>query len=99
VAELSLNRCDISGFVNEVPTHGMAGVMGRVSLDAGQDADVDSPIPVPSPSLCLVLFFKTEIVSGSPSLIVIRVLEDQGGNTINENVGLFPGHVCGSPRH
>ena len=57
VAELSLYRCDISGFVNEVPTHGMAGVMGRVSLDAGQDA-VDSPIPVPSPSLYLVLFFQ-----------------------------------------
>ncbi len=38
VAELSLNRCDIAGFLYEVPAHGMAGVMGRMALDAGQAA-------------------------------------------------------------
>ncbi len=38
VAELPLNRCDIAGFLDEVPAHGMAGVMGRVTLDAGQAA-------------------------------------------------------------
>jgi len=36
--ELSLNRCDIAGFLYEVPAHGMAGVMGGVTLDAGQAA-------------------------------------------------------------
>jgi len=35
VAELSLNRCDIAGFLDEVSAHGMAGVMGRVALDTG----------------------------------------------------------------
>ena len=34
----SLNRCDIAGFLDEVPAHGVAGVMGRVTLDAGQAA-------------------------------------------------------------
>ena len=24
---------------------------------------------------------------------------NQGGNTINENVGLLPGNVCGGPMH
>ncbi len=38
MAELPLNGCDISGFLNEVSAHGMAGVMGRVTLDAGQAA-------------------------------------------------------------
>jgi hypothetical protein len=38
VTELSLNRCDIPGFPDEVPAHGMAGVMGRVTFDAGQAA-------------------------------------------------------------
>jgi hypothetical protein len=38
VAELSLNRCDIAGFLYEMPAHGMTGVMGRVTLDAGQVA-------------------------------------------------------------
>ena len=28
VAQLPLNRCDIAGFLNEVPAHGVAGVMG-----------------------------------------------------------------------
>ena len=28
----------LSGFLNELPTRGMAGVMGRVTLDAGQAA-------------------------------------------------------------
>jgi hypothetical protein len=28
VAELSLNRGDIAGFLDEVPVHGVAGVMG-----------------------------------------------------------------------
>ena len=40
MAELPLNSCDIAGFLNEVPAHGMAGVMGRVTLDAGQNADL-----------------------------------------------------------
>jgi hypothetical protein len=35
VTELSLNRCDIAGFLYEVSAHGMAVVMGRVSLGAG----------------------------------------------------------------
>jgi len=38
VAELSLNRRDIAGFLDGVPAHGMADVMGRVTLDAGQAA-------------------------------------------------------------
>jgi hypothetical protein len=38
VTELSLNRCDIPSFPDEVPAHGMAGVMGRVTFDAGQAA-------------------------------------------------------------
>ena len=38
VAELSLNRRDIAGFLDEVPAHGVAGVMGRMALDAGQAA-------------------------------------------------------------
>ena len=38
VAELPLNRGDIAGFLYEVPTHGMAGVPGRVTLHAGQAA-------------------------------------------------------------
>ena len=38
MTELSLNRRDISGFLDQVPTHGVAGVMGRVPLDAGQAA-------------------------------------------------------------
>ena len=38
VTELSLNRCDIIGFLYEVPPHGVPGVMGRVTLDAGQAA-------------------------------------------------------------
>jgi len=38
VTELSLNRCNIPSFPDEVPAHGMAGVMGRVTFDAGQAA-------------------------------------------------------------
>ena len=38
MAELSLNRRDIAGFLDGVPAHGMADVMGRVTLDAGQAA-------------------------------------------------------------
>lgn len=38
VAELSLNRCDVAGLLDEVPAHGVAGVMGRVALDAGKAA-------------------------------------------------------------
>jgi hypothetical protein len=38
MAELSLNCRDIAGFLDEVSAHGMAGVMGRVTLDAGQGA-------------------------------------------------------------
>ena len=34
VTELSLNHRDIASVVNEVPAHGMAGVMGCVALDA-----------------------------------------------------------------
>ncbi len=34
VAELSLNRRDIAGFLDEVPAHGVGGV----ALDAGQGA-------------------------------------------------------------
>ena len=33
---LSLNRGDITGILNEVQTHGVAGVMGCVTLEAGQ---------------------------------------------------------------
>ena len=40
VTELSLNRRDIAGFLDEVPAHGVAGGMGRVVLDAGQTADL-----------------------------------------------------------
>jgi len=40
VTELSLNRCDIAGFLDVVSAHGMTGVMGRVTLDAGQNADL-----------------------------------------------------------
>jgi len=38
VTELSLNRCDIAGFLDVVSAHGMTGVMGRVTFDAGQAA-------------------------------------------------------------
>jgi hypothetical protein len=38
MAELSLNCRDIAGFLDEVSAHGMAGVMGRVALNAGQAA-------------------------------------------------------------
>jgi hypothetical protein len=38
VAKLSLNRRDIAGFLDEVPAHGVAGVMGGMTLDAGQVA-------------------------------------------------------------
>ena len=39
MAELPLNRRDIAGFLYEVPPHGVVpGVMGRVTLDAGQAA-------------------------------------------------------------
>jgi len=38
VAELSLNLRDVTGFLDEVPAHGMAGVMGRVNLNEGQTA-------------------------------------------------------------
>jgi len=33
-----LNRGDISGFLNEVPTHGVAGVIRHVALNVGQAA-------------------------------------------------------------
>jgi len=35
-----MNCRDIACFLYEVPTHGVAGVMGRVTLDAGQAADL-----------------------------------------------------------
>ena len=38
VTELPLNCGDIAGFLYKVPAHGMAGVMGRVTFDAGQAA-------------------------------------------------------------
>ena len=38
VAELSLDRSDIADFLNNVSAHGVVGVMGRVTLDAGQPA-------------------------------------------------------------
>ena len=38
MTELYLNHCNITGFLNEVPAYGMAGVMGRVTFDAGQAA-------------------------------------------------------------
>ncbi len=31
MAELPLNRCDIAGFLYEVPPHSMAGIMGCVA--------------------------------------------------------------------
>jgi len=38
----------IAGFLNEVPPYGMAGVMGRVTLDVGQAAYlVEHPIDHP----------------------------------------------------
>ncbi len=40
MTELFLSRCDIAGFLYEVPAHGVASVMGRVALDAGQAADL-----------------------------------------------------------
>ena len=38
MTELSLNCRNIAGFLNKVPAHGMSGVMGRVTFDAGQAA-------------------------------------------------------------
>ncbi len=38
MAELPLNRREVTGFLDELPAHGMAGVMGRVALNAGQAA-------------------------------------------------------------
>ena len=40
MAELSLNRCDIAGFLDEVPSHGMSCVMGRVTPYPGQFANL-----------------------------------------------------------
>ena len=40
MTELSLNRCDIAGFLDEVPAHGVAGVMGRVAPYPGQLANL-----------------------------------------------------------
>ena len=38
MAELPLHSGDISGFLDEVPAHGVPGFMGRVTLDACQAA-------------------------------------------------------------
>ena len=38
MTELSLNRCNIAGFLNEVSAHGVAGVMRGMALDTGQVA-------------------------------------------------------------
>jgi hypothetical protein len=38
VSELPLHGGNISGFLNEVPAHGVASVMGCVTLYAGQAA-------------------------------------------------------------
>lgn len=38
VTKLSLDRSDIAGFLNNASAHGVVGVMGRVTLDAGQPA-------------------------------------------------------------
>jgi len=38
VAGLALCCGDIAGFLDEVPTHGVASVMGSMALDAGQAA-------------------------------------------------------------
>jgi hypothetical protein len=44
VTELSLNRCNIAGFLNEVSAHGVAGVMRGMALDTGQVARlIDHP--------------------------------------------------------
>ena len=40
MAELSFNRCDIAGLLDEVPAHGVTGVVGSMALDAGQAADL-----------------------------------------------------------
>jgi hypothetical protein len=36
VTQLPLNRRDIAGVLDEVPSHGVVGVMGSMALDAGQ---------------------------------------------------------------
>ncbi len=36
MADLPMNCRDIACFLYEVPAHGVAGIMGRVALDAGQ---------------------------------------------------------------
>ncbi len=40
MTKLPLNRGDIAGFLDELPAHGVAGVMRRVALDTGQAADL-----------------------------------------------------------
>ena len=40
MTELPLNRRNIAGFLDEVPTHAMAGVMKRVAPYPGQFANL-----------------------------------------------------------
>ena len=59
MTELSLNRRDIAGFLDEVSAHGMAGVMGRVTRDASQVAHlvenrIDHPGIQPTVAMALV---------------------------------------------
>ena len=43
MAELSLNRRDIAGFLYEVWAHGMAGVMGHVNLNILRNYGIEFP--------------------------------------------------------
>ena len=65
MAELSLNCGDIAGFLNEVPAHGVAGVMGRVALDAGQAAYL-----VEHRKVFLLTFYQHNII------VVLRLRHD-----------------------
>ena len=40
MTELSLNRGDIAGFLDEVPAHGVAGVVRGVAFNSSQPADL-----------------------------------------------------------
>ena len=40
MTELALHRCHVAGFLDQVPAHGVAGVMRGVALDTGQPADL-----------------------------------------------------------
>ena len=93
MAELSLNRRNIAGFLNEVSSHGVPGIMGRVTLDAGQAAyfdehcidhpGVETTVAVGveiSKLIDFVLHFHDKEVSVINPLEFLKILEEKNDN-------------------